>query len=242
MGIFGLVFEMQSQTKEDLWYTLSMRSEQCDVPILNQGANTDQGANTLKKIIDKNYLNVRDIIEEDAFDIHNAIYEELPFNEEEIGIAKTLKTVNDDVKFYKEVEDLQKTLQNFNIGALSIDQRNFFCEQSLKLRKWMVAVEKMIARSPTNSMPCARISIEGRQMNLTWTRLGFNVSKTTHMHDIGESSTTMALPAEVQFPRPDANFESRTRQYVANKHSQPRLPKLKKQIYTACGTHNVMLI
>jgi hypothetical protein len=132
-------------------------------------------------------------------------------------------------------------LQSFNIRALSIDQKNFFREQSSKLRKWMVAVEKMIARPPTSSMPCAGSSIGPKQRNVTWTRLGFNVSKTTHMHDIGESSTTMALPAEVQFSRPDVNFESRRRQHVAKKHSRPRLLKLKKQTCTACGTHNVML-
>ena len=28
------------------------------------------------------------------------------------------------------------------------------------------------------------------------------------MHDIGESSTTMTLPAKVQFPQHDANLES----------------------------------
>jgi hypothetical protein len=64
----------------------------------------------------------------------------------------------------------------------------------------MVVVEKMIARPPTSSIPCAGSSIETQQRNVTWTRLGFNVSKTTDMHDIGELSTTMALPAEVQFP------------------------------------------
>ena len=67
------------------------------------------------------------------------------------------------------------------------------------------------------------------------------MSKTARMHDIGESSTTMALSVEIQFPRPNANFESRRRQHVAKKHSRPRLPKLKKQTCTACGTHNVML-
>ena len=30
VDIFGLVFEMRSQTKEDLWCTMSMRSEQCE--------------------------------------------------------------------------------------------------------------------------------------------------------------------------------------------------------------------
>jgi len=30
VDIFGLVCEMQSQTKEDLWYTMSMGFEQCD--------------------------------------------------------------------------------------------------------------------------------------------------------------------------------------------------------------------
>jgi len=105
----------------------------------------------------------------------------------------------------------------------------------------MLAVEKMIAQPPTSFMPRAGSSIETQQKNVTWTRLGFNVSKTTRMHDIGESSTTMALSVEVQFSRPDANFESRRRQHVAKKHSRPRLPKLKKQTCTACGTHNVML-
>ena len=94
-----------------------------------------------------------------------------------------------------------------------------FREQSSKLRKWMVAVEKMIVRPPTSFMPRAGSSIETQQRNVTWTRLGFNVSKTTRMHDIDESSTTMALSAEGQFLRPDANFESRRRQHVAKKHS-----------------------
>jgi hypothetical protein len=59
-------------------------------------------------------------------------------NEKEIGVAETLKTVNDDVELYKEVEDLQKSLQSFNIGALSIDQKNFFRKQSSKLRNgWL---------------------------------------------------------------------------------------------------------
>jgi hypothetical protein len=61
---------------------------------------------------------------------------------------------------YKEVEDLQKSLQSFNIGALSIDQKNFFLEQSSKLRKLMIAVEKMIARPSTSFMPRAGSSIE----------------------------------------------------------------------------------
>jgi hypothetical protein len=30
VDIFGLIFEMQSQTKEGVWYTVSMGSEQCD--------------------------------------------------------------------------------------------------------------------------------------------------------------------------------------------------------------------
>jgi hypothetical protein len=42
---------------------------------------------------------------------------------------------NDDVEFYKNVKDLQKSLQSFNIGALSIYQKNFFREQSLKFEK-----------------------------------------------------------------------------------------------------------
>jgi hypothetical protein len=89
----------------------------------------------LKKIVDKSYYNVGGIIEEDTFCIHNAIYEKLPTNEEGVGIAKTPKTVKDDVELYKKVQDLQKSLQSFNIGALSIDQKNFLREQSSKLRK-----------------------------------------------------------------------------------------------------------
>jgi hypothetical protein len=76
----------------------------------------------LKKIVDKSYYNVRVVIQEETFNTHDTIYEKLPSNEEEIGSAETLKIVNDDVEFYKEVEDLQKSLQSFNIGALSIDQ------------------------------------------------------------------------------------------------------------------------
>ena len=123
MDIFGLVFEMQSQTKERVRYTMSMRSEQCDC------ANTQSRCKhmfALKKIVDKSYYNVRVVIQEETFNTHDAIYEKLPSNEEEIGSAETLKIVNDDVEFYKEVEDLQKSLQNFNIGALSIDQIFFF--------------------------------------------------------------------------------------------------------------------
>ena len=91
-------------------------------------------------------------------------------------------------------------------------------------------------------MPHARSNIETQQNNVTWTRLGFNVSKTKHIHDIGESSTTTMVLVELQFSRPDANFESHRRQHVAKKHSLSRLPKLKIQTCTACGTHNVMLI
>ena len=107
VDIFGLVFEMQSQMKEGVWYTVSMGSEQCDC------ADTQSRCKhmlALKKIVDKSYYNVRGVIEEDTFNIDDAIYEELLSNEEEIGIAETLKTVNDDVEFYKEVEDLQKSL------------------------------------------------------------------------------------------------------------------------------------
>ncbi len=67
VDIFNLVFEMQSQTKEGLWYTMSMGSEQYDC------ADTQSRCKhmlALKKIIDKNYYNVRGVIEEDAFDIH----------------------------------------------------------------------------------------------------------------------------------------------------------------------------
>jgi hypothetical protein len=94
----------------------------------------------------------------------------------------------------------------------------------------MVAVELMIARPPRSFMPRAGSSIGTQQTNVTWPGVGFNVSKTTHMHDIGESSTTMALPAEVQFPQPDANFKSRRPQHVAKKHSRPCLSKLRKQM------------
>jgi hypothetical protein len=216
VDIFGLIFEMESQTKEGVWYTVSMGSKQCDC------ADTQSKCKhmlALKKIVDKSYYNVRGVIEEDTFNIHDAIYEEISSNEEEIGVAETLKTVNDDVELYKEVKDLQKSLQSFNIRALSIDQKNFFREQSSKLTKWMVAVEKMIARPRTSFMPRAGSNIETQQRNVTWTRLGFNVSKQTRMHDIGESSITMALSAEVQFPRPDANFASRRRQHMTKKHS-----------------------
>ena len=58
--------------------------------------------------------------------------EELSSNEEEIGTTRTIKMVNDDIEFYKEVENLQKSLQSFNIGALSIDKKKI-CEQNLKL-------------------------------------------------------------------------------------------------------------
>jgi hypothetical protein len=92
----------------------------------------------------------------------------------EIGVAETLKTVNDDVELYKEIEDLQKSLQSFNIGALSIDQKNIFREQSSKLRKWMVAVEKMIARPPTSFMPRAGNNIE--------TPRGVHLSKLVRTH------------------------------------------------------------
>jgi hypothetical protein len=44
----------------------------------------------LKKIVDKSYYNVRGVIREYTFNIHDAIYEELPSNEEEIGIVETL--------------------------------------------------------------------------------------------------------------------------------------------------------
>jgi hypothetical protein len=33
----------------------------------------------LKKIVDKSYYNVWGVIEEDTFNIHNAIYEEIPY-------------------------------------------------------------------------------------------------------------------------------------------------------------------
>jgi hypothetical protein len=111
-----LVFEMRSQMKEGLWYTVSMGSEQCDCADAQPKC---KHILALKKIVDKSYYNVHGVIEEDTFCIINAIYEELPSNEEEIWNAETLKTVNDDVEFYKEVKDLQKSLQSFNIGALS---------------------------------------------------------------------------------------------------------------------------
>jgi hypothetical protein len=114
---------MLSQTKEGVWYKISMGSEQCDC-VDTQSRCKHMSA--LKKIVDKNFYNVRSVIEEDTFNIHDAIYEEISSNEEKIWIAKTLKTVNDDVEFYKEVEDLQKSLQSFNIGTLSIDQKNLF--------------------------------------------------------------------------------------------------------------------
>ena len=87
--------------------------------------------------------------------------------------------VNDDVELCKEVEDLKKSLQSFNIGALSIDQKKFR-EQRSKLKIWMVAVETMIAQLPTNFMLHARSSIEIQHMNVTWIRLEFNVSKIIH--------------------------------------------------------------
>ena len=205
MDIFGIIFEMRSRTKENLCYKVSMGSEQCDC------ADTQSRCKhilALKKIVDKNYYNIQGVIKEDIFCIHNAMYEELSSNEEGIGIARTLDTVNDDIEFYLKIEDLQKSLQSFNIGILFIDQKKNR-EQSSKLRKLMIAVKKMIARPPTSSMLRAGSSIETQQRNVTWTRLGFNVPKTTHIHDIGESSTAMTLLAEVRFPRPDANFESR---------------------------------
>ena len=55
VDIFCLVFEMQSQTKEGLWYTMCLGSEQCDC------ADTQSRCKhklILKKIIDKNYYNV----------------------------------------------------------------------------------------------------------------------------------------------------------------------------------------
>ena len=133
----------------------------------------------LKKIIDKNYYSVQGVIEENTFSTHNVIYEELSSNKEKIRIVETLKTVNDDVELCKEVEDLKKSLQSFNIGALSIDQKKFR-EQRSKLKIWMVAVETMIAQLPTNFMLHARSSIEIQHMNVTWIRLEFNVSKITH--------------------------------------------------------------
>ena len=100
-----------------------MRSEQCDC------ADTQSKCKHMlafKRIVHRNYYNVRGVIEEHTFCIHNAICEELPINEEEIRIARTLETVNDDANFYKEVEDLQESLQSFDIGALYIDQNYFF--------------------------------------------------------------------------------------------------------------------
>ena len=131
VDIFGLVVEMRPQTKEDLWYTMSMGFEQCDC------ADTQSRCKhmlALKKIVDKSYYNVLGVIKDDIFCMHNAIYEELPPNEEEIRIVRTLETVNDDDEFYKEIEDLQKSLESFNIGALSINQKKI-CEQSSNLRK-----------------------------------------------------------------------------------------------------------
>ena len=121
VDIFGLIFEMQSQTKEDVWYTMSMGSEQCDC---GDTQSRCKHMLALKKIVDKSYYNVRGVIEEDTFNIYDAIYKEIPSTEEEIGVAETLKTVNDDVELYKDVEDLQKSLQSFNIGTLSIDKKN----------------------------------------------------------------------------------------------------------------------
>ena len=115
----------------------------------------------------------------------NLIYEEISSNKEKIGVAITLEMVNDDVEFYKEIGYLQKLLQNFNIGALSIDQKDYLCEQSSKLKKWMVAT-----RQPTSSIPCVGINIETQQRNVTWIKLGFNVPRTKHIPNIGEFSTT----------------------------------------------------
>ena len=52
VDIFGLIFEMRSQTKEDLWYAVSMRSEQCDC-VDTQSRCKHMSA--LRKIIDKSY-------------------------------------------------------------------------------------------------------------------------------------------------------------------------------------------
>ena len=77
----------------------------------------------------------------------------------------------------------------------------------------------MIALAPTSSMLCVGDNIDTHQWNVTRTKLGFNVPKTKHVHDIGDLSTTTTLLAKKQFPRPSASFESRYRHYVAKKHS-----------------------
>lgn len=105
--------------------------------MLNQGANML----ALCMIFDKSYYDVHGVIEQGTFCIHNAIYEEISSNKEEIGIARTIETIIDDVEFYKDVEDLQKSLQSLNIEALSIDQKIFLCVLHSKLRNWMITME-----------------------------------------------------------------------------------------------------
>ena len=82
-----------------------MRSKQCDC------ADTQSRCKhmlALKKIIDKNYYIVHVVIKEQTLCLHNAIYKEPLFNKEEIKITSILEIVNDDVEFYKEVEEFQK--------------------------------------------------------------------------------------------------------------------------------------
>lgn len=66
-----------------------------------------------KTIVDKSCYNGQIVIKVDTFCIYHAIYEELSSKKNE----RTFEMVNDDVEFYKNVEDLKKLLQNFNIGA-----------------------------------------------------------------------------------------------------------------------------
>jgi len=63
-----------------------------------------------EKIVDKSSYYIQGVVEENNLCIYNANYEEPPSKEEQIGIARTLETINDDAQFYKDVEDFQKSL------------------------------------------------------------------------------------------------------------------------------------
>ena len=70
------------------------------------------------------------------FYIYNAIYEELLANEEELGIATTFETGNDDVEFYKEVEFSINLWRALTLEHYPLIKRTYFAikVQNLNIR------------------------------------------------------------------------------------------------------------